>query len=114
MLSASSTGAMHSRYTDVVYKLAWPRLLANDVDKHAFHRQLGSTGVAQAIGMDTLLNAGFTRESRPRAGGQALSPRGQPGAQRFLCGALYTVFLVFFYNVVAFLTIMELRKAHIT
>jgi hypothetical protein len=40
------------------------QLLANDVDKVAFHRQLGSTGVAQARVMDMLLTAGCLRESR--------------------------------------------------
>ena len=86
------------------------QLLAHDVDRDVFHRQLGSTGVAQAIGMETLFNAGSMRESQQvhadRAGLQGvttarpahakaktLSLREQPGAQRFLCGALYTVFL---------------------
>src|SRR6266568_570156 len=85
------------------------QLLANDVDKDAFHCRLSRTGVAQAMGMDALLTVGFMRESRQeradRAGLQAVSPArpahatsdtcslpGQPGAERFLCGALYTVF----------------------
>jgi hypothetical protein len=54
------------------------KLLANDVDQDAFHRQLGSTGVAQAIGMDTLLTAGYRRELRQeradRAGLQGVNP----------------------------------------
>jgi hypothetical protein len=37
------------------------QLRVNDVDKHAFHRQLGITGVAQAMGMDMLLNADCMR-----------------------------------------------------
>jgi hypothetical protein len=40
------------------------QLLAHDVDRDVFHRQLGSTGVAQAIGMETLFNAGFMPESQ--------------------------------------------------
>jgi hypothetical protein len=36
-------------------------LRVNDVEKHAFHRQLGITGVAQAMGMDMLLKAGCMR-----------------------------------------------------
>ena len=38
------------------------QLLANDVDSDAFHHKLDSTGLAQASGMDTLLNAGIMRE----------------------------------------------------
>jgi hypothetical protein len=40
------------------------QMRVNDVDKHTFHRQLGITGVAQATGMDMLLNAGCMLESR--------------------------------------------------
>ena len=54
------------------------QLRANDVGRNAFHRQLGSTGVAQAMGMDTLLNAACMRESRQeradRAGLQGVTP----------------------------------------
>ena len=70
--------ATTSLLSNAALQAGMARLRVNDVDKHAFHRQLGRTDVAQARGMDTLLNAGLMRESwqerADRAGLQRVIP----------------------------------------
>ena len=38
-------------------------LLLDDVDRHSLGRELGGVGVAQAVGMDALLNPCLGREA---------------------------------------------------
>jgi hypothetical protein len=94
------------------------QLLAHDVDRDVFHRQLGSTGVAQAMGWTrfSLLVLCASRSKRVRTElackecPQLDRPTQKQGSfnspiagwGRSLCGALYTVFLLLFYNAVAF------------
>jgi hypothetical protein len=70
--------ATTSLLSNATLQAGMAQLRVNDVDKHAFHRQLGITGVAQAMGMDMLLNAGCMLESRQEcvdvAGLQGVTP----------------------------------------
>jgi hypothetical protein len=108
-MSASSTGAMCSRFTVVVHRLAWSicvritwtgrvpsptrqhRYGASQGDGRASQCRLYARVAARAF------RQSWSARSDPSSTGthksKTRSLRGQPGAQRSLCGALYTIFL---------------------